>query len=365
MDEIKTKIMIVEDEIIIAEDIKFALENSGYDVVGMADNEKDVIPTCEDTKPDLILMDIMLGGENDGIYYAGEIRKQYNIPVIFLTAYADDDTIARAKETSPYGYLLKPFEERELYASIETVLYRRKIEEALKKSEKRYRTLFEQSNDAVLICDFDGKINNVNYKTCSMLGFSYEQLIAMDLSRLITDENLINSLSKFNQVQELDKINFETKFKKRFGKKIDVVLNAKTIVSDENVVQCIVRDVTEINKLGLEVDLLHQAIDQSKLAMVIVDINGNLIYANKSMSKSIGFSVGELLEMDISKIFYKSENIENDMEILFKGLELVGDYKIICKNGKLGDISASISPIVDKKKKISYYMIVVKEFQPL
>ncbi|MCD4818859.1 MAG: PAS domain S-box protein [Candidatus Cloacimonetes bacterium] len=362
MNEIKTKIMIVEDEIIIAEDIKFALENSGYEVAGMVSTEEEIMPTCKATSPDLILMDIMLGGENDGIYYAGEIRKQYNIPVIFLTAYADDDTIARAKETSPYGYLLKPFEERELYASIETVLYRRKIEEALKKSEKRYRTLFEQSNDAVLICDFDGKINNVNFKTCSMLGFSFEQLIAMDLSRLITDENLINSLSKFNQVQELDKINFETKFKKRFGKKIDVVLNAKTIVSDEDTVQCIVRDVTEINKLGLEVDLLHQAIDQSKLAMVISDDKGNFIYANRSMSKFIGYAIGELLEMKISDLFLEDSNIEDDLEILFKGIELTGDYKVRCKNGKIGSINASISPIEDKIKKTSYYMIIIKDF---
>jgi len=359
------KIMIVEDEIIIAEDINYALENSGYKVVGMVSVEEEIMPTCLETKPDVILMDIMLGGENDGIYYAGEIRKQYDIPVIFLTAYADDDTIARAKETSPYGYLLKPFEERELYASIETVMYRKKIEDALKRSEKRYRELFEQSNDAVMICDSEGKIHNVNYKTCNMLGISYEQLLAMDLSRLITDDNLVYSLEQFNQLNDMNKIHFETKFKKSFGKTIDVDVNAKTIVSDEDIVQCIVKDVTEMHKLELEVDLLHQAMDQSKLAMVISDINGNIGYANRSMSKYTGYSIGELIELNISGLFFESENIVNDMEILFKGMELVGDYKIVCKNGKFGNINASISPVVDRRNNLSFYMIIVKEFQAI
>ncbi|HML26239.1 response regulator [Methanomethylovorans sp.] len=121
------KILVVEDENIVALEIKKRLQKLGYIVPGVASTGEDAISKAEGILPDLVLMDIMLKGEIDGINAAGEIRKRFNIPVIYLTAYSDGDTIERAKLTEPYGYILKPFEEDDLRTTIEIALYRHQM----------------------------------------------------------------------------------------------------------------------------------------------------------------------------------------------------------------------------------------------
>ncbi|PKL58382.1 MAG: two-component system response regulator, partial [Methanomicrobiales archaeon HGW-Methanomicrobiales-5] len=122
-------IFIAEDELIEAEDIRTTLEKQGYPVAGIARSGESVLELLKVIKPDLVLMDIHLAGALDGIDTAEKIRNLYNIPVIFLTAHADDTTLARAKITEPYGYVLKPFDERELHSAIEMALYKHRMEE--------------------------------------------------------------------------------------------------------------------------------------------------------------------------------------------------------------------------------------------
>ncbi|HEX9830508.1 MAG TPA: response regulator [Thermodesulfobacteriota bacterium] len=117
-------ILIVEDEEIVAMDIKDMLTDLGYHVHGMASSGEEAMKEIETAKPDVVLMDIMLGEEKDGIRIAEEIRTSFNIPVIYLTAYADDTTLEEAKKTTPYGYILKPFEEKELNTAITMALYK-------------------------------------------------------------------------------------------------------------------------------------------------------------------------------------------------------------------------------------------------
>jgi CheY-like chemotaxis protein len=121
------KILVVEDENIVALEIKKRLQKLGYIVPGVASTGEDAISKAEGIRPDLVLMDIMLKGEIDGIHAAGEIRKRFNIPVVYLTAYSDEETLHRAKLTEPYGYILKPFEEDDLRTTIEIALYRHQV----------------------------------------------------------------------------------------------------------------------------------------------------------------------------------------------------------------------------------------------
>ncbi len=114
----KKRILIVEDEIIIAEDIKQYLIKFGYDVVGMADYGEEVIRLAKELMPDLLLVDIRLHGDFSGVDAARIVHNQLNLPIVFLTAYADDDILEKAAESFPYGYLLKPIRERELYATL-------------------------------------------------------------------------------------------------------------------------------------------------------------------------------------------------------------------------------------------------------
>ncbi len=124
----KTKIMIVEDEKILAMGLKRKLEKFGYLVTDTASSGSETLEKVDKNLPDLVLMDIVLKGDMDGIETAGELVKLYNLPIIYTTAYADDDIIQRAALTRPYGYLLKPFKEREVKANIEMAIHKKKSE---------------------------------------------------------------------------------------------------------------------------------------------------------------------------------------------------------------------------------------------
>jgi len=122
------KILIVEDEGIVILHIRKALENLGYVVAGVASHGDNAILKATEIRPDLVLMDIVLKGAVDGIEAAGKIQAILNIPVIYLTAHADDNTLQRAKVTGPFGYIVKPFRERDLQIAIEFALYKSRME---------------------------------------------------------------------------------------------------------------------------------------------------------------------------------------------------------------------------------------------
>lgn len=132
----QTNVLVVEDESIVSKDIQHSLKKLGYNVVGAAATGEQAVKLAVETQPDIILMDIMLKGEMNGIEAATQIRTETNIPVIFLTAYADESTLNKAKVTQPYGYIIKPFKEIDIHTSIEMALYKHKKEaEVLKERD--------------------------------------------------------------------------------------------------------------------------------------------------------------------------------------------------------------------------------------
>jgi len=137
----KTKILVVEDEGIIAKDIGNRLEKMGYFVPAIAFSGEEAIKKTAEFQPDLVLMDIILKGEMDGIEAAGQIHTRFNIPVVFLTAHTEENILQRAKITEPFGYIVKPFEERELHTAIEMALYKYKMEEKLRQTYEKLKEL--------------------------------------------------------------------------------------------------------------------------------------------------------------------------------------------------------------------------------
>src|ERR1700757_3775732 len=135
-------ILVVEDESIVSKDIQNSLKKIGYNVVGASNNAPEAIELAREHRPDVVLMDIMLKGPQTGIDAADQI-KLMNIPVIFLTAYADESTLAKAKITEPYGYILKPFKEKDLHISIEMAIHRHKKHSELKKERDFLYSLVE------------------------------------------------------------------------------------------------------------------------------------------------------------------------------------------------------------------------------
>lgn len=139
------KILITEDEGIVAADIEDRLRSLGYQVTATCSSGAEALRKIEETKPDLVMMDIMIQGDMDGIETAAIVRSKYQLPVIYLTAYSDDATFQRAKITEPFGYLLKPFEEKELRTNIEMALYKHRME----KERDRLVTDLKQALNAV------------------------------------------------------------------------------------------------------------------------------------------------------------------------------------------------------------------------
>jgi AmiR/NasT family two-component response regulator len=144
----KPRILLAEDEYIVAKDIENSLKNLGYCVAGIVHSGEEVIRKAEEISPDLILMDILLKGHLNGIEAAGQIRQKSQVPIIYLTAYSDQSTINKAKQTHPAGYILKPFEERELHTAIEFALHNHKKKSDLEnEKETQIQKLKDEVNE--------------------------------------------------------------------------------------------------------------------------------------------------------------------------------------------------------------------------
>jgi diguanylate cyclase (GGDEF)-like protein/PAS domain S-box-containing protein len=172
----KARILVVEDEAIVALDIKERLESLGYAVVATVVSGEQALQKAEALGPDLVLMDIKLQGKMDGIQAADIIRTTFKLPVIFLTAFADEPTLQRARVTEAFGYILKPFEERELSVNIEMALYKHQMECKLRESEERYHLAIQGANDG--LWDWNLKTGDIFYsqRWKEMLGFSADEI---------------------------------------------------------------------------------------------------------------------------------------------------------------------------------------------
>ncbi len=171
-------ILVVEDEGIVAIDLQNRLERLGYDVPVVVSSGEQAIQQAADIRPDLILMDIMLEGEMDGVAAAEQIRLHFDIPVIYLTAFSDGSTLHRAKITEPFGYILKPFEIRELHTTIEMALYKHRLEKKLKENERWLAATLKSIGDGVIATDDKGRVTFMNPMAELLTG--WQQAEAMD-----------------------------------------------------------------------------------------------------------------------------------------------------------------------------------------
>ena len=259
-----SRILVVDDEVIISMQIEERLNSMGYDVVGRATSGREAVDKSRELNPDLVLMDIVMPGEMDGIEASRVIKDESEIPVVFLTAYADDENIMRAKTTEPFGYLIKPFQEREIKAAIEVALYNKHVGAKIRQSEQKYHTIMEAANDPILIIDFESQdILEVNRKAEELFGIDYDRFIGINVLQLFPDgkvrENIktIKSISKDRAKDRAkDKTKDKTKdkdvvFENIFilngnGDEVLVEVSAcTTTLVDKAVIIAILRDVTK------------------------------------------------------------------------------------------------------------------------
>jgi PAS domain S-box-containing protein len=171
----KAVILVVEDEAIVAEALRSKLQKLGYAVPSTASSGEEAIKKVEENNPDLVLMDIVLQGEMDGIEAAGQISTHYNTPVVYLTSYSDDKMLLRAKITEPFGYIIKPFKERELQVAIEIALFKHEMERKLKEKEEWLSTILQSIKDGVIATDSKGYVLFMNPVARCVTGWKLEE----------------------------------------------------------------------------------------------------------------------------------------------------------------------------------------------
>lgn len=197
----KASILIVEDSFIVAYHLQATLEGEGYTVVGKCDSGEAAIAFAEVNQPDLVLMDIMLTGAMDGIESAATLKARFNIPVIYITALTDKETISRAKVTEPYGYLTKPFEDHEIFTVIEMALYKHDIESRLRQSEAKYFSTVNSISDAVVSIDRNCRITFMNPTALAMTQWTFKAAMDKPVTDVLNLRNNATLEVRVNPVQ--------------------------------------------------------------------------------------------------------------------------------------------------------------------
>jgi PAS domain S-box-containing protein len=273
----RTSILIVEDENIVALDIKNRLKKLGYVVAGRAANGQAAIDKAAETRPDLILMDIRLKGEMDGIAAAEQIRDRLGIPVIYLTAYSDEATLQRAKITEPYGFLIKPFEDRDLHTTIAMALYRHKVEQELRESRQWLATTLNSIGDGVIATDNQGCIKYMNPVAEALTGWSQAEAlgkVSTEVFNIINARTRLrstNPVSRALQENKIVELEDNTLLITKTGTEIPIDDSAAPIRDDKGNLEgsvLVFRDITErtraeekLRQFSLEVQAQNAELD--------------------------------------------------------------------------------------------------------
>jgi PAS domain S-box-containing protein len=279
----KARILIVEDEPVLAKTLSRSLNNLGYEAVGTTISGEDGIRMAEQSRPDLVLMDINLAGEMDGIEAAERIRNRFDIPVIYLTGFAEKDVLERAKLTEPYGYLGKPVTMLELRSTIEMALYKHEADKGVRESEAKYRGLVELSPDGVFV-QCEGRIVFMNKAGAAFLGATIEEVLgkpAMDFIhpdyRKIVEERIRRLLVRREPVPLIDE-----KWLRLDGTIFEVEVEAVPVTYEgKQASQVVFRDLSDRKRAEESLRKAHDELEQR-----VEKRTGELTRANKALERS-------------------------------------------------------------------------------
>ncbi len=234
------KVLIVEDEGVVALSLKSTLSKMGYSIAGIAVTGKEALKIAMETHPDVILMDIHIKGDIDGIQTTEELHKVTDIPVIYLTAYSDEETLSRALRTNGHSYLVKPFNPRELYSNIEFAIYKRRLKEKIGNSREKLELFLSRSSDCGLIIDLCHRVVFANPSSEQFTGYAIAELTGKNIFALLnlaasrkeeSDDDTIHRILSMEVIHYLPRSGIITM---KNGKMRSVSLKAGIIREEEN-----------------------------------------------------------------------------------------------------------------------------------
>ena len=319
----RSRILIVEDEKIVAVDLQLRLEGHGYSVVDIASTGEEAIHAARKTRPDIILMDITLRGGMDGIAAADEIRKGQDIPIIYVTAHADSGTLDRAKVTGPFGYVLKPFEERELHTAIEMALYKHAMDRRMRENERSLATTLRSIADAVITTDHEGKITYMNPVAEHLSGWAHEEALGKNLTDvcLMADE-LTGVLQENPALVALRMGSVQSGhggITSRGGMRAWVDHTAAPIRDDDGSelgAVLVLRDMTERRQAAKSLreseERFRGAFESANSGMAIIAVDGKFLKVNRTLCRMLGYTEEELLAVCIRRLIHPDDAGAND-----------------------------------------------------
>jgi PAS domain S-box-containing protein len=250
------RILVVEDEAIVARDIVRQLERFGHHVVANTARGEEAVEAAAKLLPDLVLMDIQLAGWMDGIDAAQAIRRNSSVPVVFLTAFATNNVLQRAKQASPFGYLVKPFDPQQLETAIEIALHQHEVESNLRESREELATILRTATDAFFLADAEGRLLDVNEAACTLLGYTREELLALSLAGIEADQTPEHVMEILARVFEVGAERFERRMRRKDGSEIEMELSLNSLPVGEGRVMAFARDISARKRADEERDAM-------------------------------------------------------------------------------------------------------------
>ncbi|MEH1943964.1 MAG: ATP-binding protein [Nostoc sp.] len=265
----QARILVVEDEVIVARTIASQLSQLGYIVTGTASSGKVAIAKAWETQPELILMDIILKGEMDGIATASKIREQLDVPIIFLTAYGDDRTLERAKITQPFGYIVKPFTIKDLKIAIEIGLLKHQLERDLRENRDRLATLLNSMSDAVIATNEQGRVTFMNPAAEALTGWQEKDALGNEATKIfhivdeVTEATLENPVTKVLREQQVVYLKEFTSLITKDGKRVPIGDSASPLKRQPDQINGVVIVFWDLSERR-QTKLLEQALEKEQ-----------------------------------------------------------------------------------------------------
>ncbi len=367
----RTRILIVEDEGIIARDIERLLASLDYEPVGIAVEGPGAIRMADELRPHLVLMDIHLAGEMDGIDAATAIRVQFGISSVFLTAYATDDVVERAKRAEPLGYVIKPFDQLSLRTTIEIALHKDAIDARLRQSEARYRAVVETANDAVITADPNGLIVGWSPAAEAMFGYSEAEAVGRPAAMLVPPRHLPGHVAGMERWRAAPHTIARLKAHEVDGRRSDgsefpAELSLATWhAADRPYATAFVRDVSGRRAADTALRLQSAALNAVANGVVITDPAGVIEWVNPAFTSITGYTAEEAIgknPRDLVKsgvhdaAFYKGM-----WDTLLSGRVWFGEMTNRRKDGTHYVEEQTITPLKDADGRITHFIAVKRD----
>ena len=304
----KKQILVVEDEAIVAEDIRKILQSYEYEVPEAISTGEAAIKSIRKTHPDLILLDITLKNKISGIDVAKHIF-DLNIPVIYLTAYSDKDIIEKAKATGPFGYLIKPFRERELIVTIQMAFFKHKMEQKLIESEAKFRTLVETTDEGICMFDIEDYFTFVNEAGAKIFGGVISDFEDTNLSDYLNKYNMEKVRKQLKLRKENKSSRYELEIIRKDGRKRFLNIIGSPRFNNNKFIGTfgIFNDITEKKmaqlKLKRTMDSYTRIFENIQDVYYEIEFDGTILEISPSIEQNSSYTHDELVGSCIFDIF--------------------------------------------------------------